>query len=83
MKRQLLTLGVVAVVWCVVGIASIATQGAAQQPAEKAYPPNWRYQMITQGPATLILLDTQTGRAWSRIGDNDWVDLKTPPSVKE
>ena len=64
-----------------VGSAQPGKPGAVPPPL----PPFGRYQMVTWGTGGnpyLVLLDTHTGRAWTRgfQGDTAWSDLKTPPS---
>jgi hypothetical protein len=74
------------------GIVILATtSGIAQQPRPLRTPPiaeGGRYQMLVWGSQEnpyLVLLDTQTGQAWSKAfageSNRTWSDLKTPPSV--
>lgn len=92
MIRQLWTVGLSVLACCLVLCAAwFFNPIEAQPPAgNKPLPPpppgaNWRYQIITWGTNhnSLILLDTQTGRAWEKSVGGRWMDSETPPSQEK
>ena len=87
MARHLWTaLLTVAVCGLVLVATSFLNPGVAQTPKADPAPAagaSGRYQMLVWGAKEnpyLVLVDTQTGRAWYRGQMNTWEDLKTPPS---
>lgn len=86
MMRQFWTIGLTVVGCCLVMLAaSWLSPGSAQQPPPPAQAQgNWRYQIYNWGnTAQVVLLDTQTGRCWTKSLGTDWVDLKAPPGEKK
>ena len=88
MIRQFWTIGFTVVACCLVLLAaSWLTPSRAQQPpipAQAQMQGNWRYQIHNWGDTRyIVLLDSQTGRCWSRSLGGDWQDLKSPPGEKK
>lgn len=87
MIRQSWTIGLTVVACCLVLLAAswLAPSGAQQPPpAQALMQGNWRYQLHTWGTTGhLVLLDSQTGRCWTKSLATDWVDMKSPPGEKK
>jgi hypothetical protein len=88
MIRRLSTIALSVAACCLMLLAaSFFSRGEAQQaqgnqpllPAQA----NWRYQMIALEGRGMVLLDTQTGRAWVKFVQGRWEDLETPPSKEK
>jgi hypothetical protein len=76
-------IGIVVLACCMLLVATAVFSPAQPLGGGQPPPPNLRYQLTTHGPAIIYLLDTQTGRLWRKIGDNEWVDLETPPTKEK
>jgi hypothetical protein len=88
MTRQFWTIGLTVVGCCLVMLAaSWLNPSRAQQPpipAQALMQGNWRYQIHTWGATGhIVLLDSQTGRCWTKSLATDWEDLKSPSGEKK
>jgi hypothetical protein len=88
MIRQSGTIGLTVVGCCLVMLAAAwLTPSSAQQPpppAQGLMQGNWRYQLYNWGTTNhIVLLDSQTGRCWTKSLATNWEDLKAPPGEKK